>query len=81
MYLLSENHTVFVPPDLSGIVAFNQCDYSTIFIQIDLSQYPQVANSSGTLNCDFFTSASGSDLIIDDFKRELVKKEIMLETD
>ena len=81
MYLLSENHLVFVPPDLSGLIAFDKCDYSTIFIQSDLRQYPQIVSSSGSLNCDFFGSVQESETLMHDLKRELVDKRIMLESD
>ncbi len=80
MHQLSNNHLVFVPPDLSGIIAFDKSDYSTVFIQSDLRQYPLIVSSKGSLNCDFFSSVPEADTLINDLRLELMNKNIMLET-
>jgi hypothetical protein len=77
--LLSEDHLVYVPKDLSGIVAFNKDDYSTLFIRSDLRDYPHIATPSSSLNCDVFNSVQESDVLLHDLKRELIDKKIMLE--
>ena len=79
MHLLSEDHLVYVPNDLSGVVTFNKCDYSTIFIQSDLRRYPHIATSSRSLNCDIFNLVDESATLIHDLKHELIDKKIMLE--
>lgn len=81
MYLLSNSFSIFAPPDLSGVVVFDKYDYSTIFIQTDLSQYPQIVNSSGSLNLNLFNSLGDSDPTISSFRGELMNKKIMLESD
>lgn len=81
MYCLSDSYSLFLPPDLSGVVVFDKYDYSTVLIQTDLSQYPQIVNSSGSLNLNLFNSLGDSDPTISSFRGELMSKKIMLESD
>ena len=78
-YSLSDSFCAFAPPDLSGLVVLNKLDYSTIFVQADLRQYPQIISSSGSLNFELFSSIDDSDGTICSLRDELVSKKIMLE--
>jgi hypothetical protein len=80
MIRFSEKCQLLTPTDLSGIIIFNHHDYSTTFIQVDLSQYPQILTVENQLNCEEFIILCLQNNDFSFIKSDMMSRNLLLET-
>ncbi|MDN4501804.1 hypothetical protein QX776_05300 [Alteromonadaceae bacterium BrNp21-10] len=68
---------LFVPSDLSGIIAFSKIDYSTTFIQCELSQYPNLVNRKREIDFSVLRGLSESNVNLRVILDELLIKKLI----
>jgi hypothetical protein len=78
MFQISDKHHVFVATDYSGMVIFFKNDYSTIFIQADLSDFADIMDTSGNLKFENFMGYDQTDSQVMTVKAKLIELDVLV---